>query len=97
MLITMSRWRRLGWTCAAVLAAAEYSWLSVVNQVVPPLPRFMVGVQALLFPAAVFAMLGTVAFVAALACTAARRRPTKPADYLAATLCVSLMGVILRW
>jgi hypothetical protein len=93
----MSGWRRLGWICAAVLAAAEYSWLSVVDRAVPPLPQFMVGVQALLFPAAVFAMLGAVTFVAALVYMAARRRPTSPADYLAATLGVGLMVVILRW
>jgi hypothetical protein len=54
-------------------------------------------VQAMLFPAAVFAMLGTVAFTAALAYNAAKRRPTSPADYVAALLCVGLMVVILRW
>ena len=93
----MSGWSKLGWTCAVVLAAAEYSWLSVVARTVPPLPRFLVMVQAMLFPAAVFAMLGTVAFTAALAYNAAKRRPTSPADYLAALLCVGLMVVILRW
>jgi len=60
----VSRWRKLAWTCAIILAAAEYSWLSVINQVVPPIPKFMAPVVALLFPAAVFAMLGTVVFVA---------------------------------
>jgi hypothetical protein len=96
-MMTIYGWRRLGWTCAAVLAAAEYSWLSVVDQVVPPVPRFLWPLQAALFPAAVLGMLGTVAFVAALAYTAARRRPTSPADYLAAALCIGLMVVILRW
>ena len=94
---TMSRWRKLGWTCAAVLAPAEYSWLSVVDKVVPPLPRFMRPIQAVLFPAAVFAMLGTITFVVALAYHAVKRRPTSPVDYLAAILCASLMVVILRW
>ena len=94
---TMSRWRKLGWTCAAVLAPAEYSWLSVVDKVVPPLPRFTWPLQAVLFPAAVLAMLGTITFVVALAYNAAKRRATSPADYLAAVLCASLMIVILRW
>jgi len=93
----MSRWRKVGWACAAVLAAAEYSWLSVVDKVVPPLPRFMRPIQAVLFPAAVFAMLGTITFVVALAYHAVKRRPTSPVDYLAAILCASLMVVILRW
>ena len=93
----ISVWRKLGWTCVAVLAAAEYSWLSVVNKVVPPLPQFMWPLQAVLFPAAVLAMLGTITFVVALAYSAAKRRPTSPVDYLAAVLCASLMIVILRW
>ena len=93
----ISVWRKLGWTCVAVLAAAEYSWLSVVDKIVPPLPRFMWPVQAALFPAAVLAMLGTITFVVALAYSAAKRRPTSPVDYLAAVLCASLMIVILRW
>lgn len=93
----MSAWRKLGWTCAIVLAAAEYSWLSVVDQVVPPIPKFMAPVEALLFPAAVFAMLGTVTFVAVLGYNLAQRRPTRPDDYLAALLCVSLMAIVLRW
>ena len=93
----ISGWRKLGWACAAVLAAAEYSWLSVVDKVVPPLPRFMRPIQAVLFPAAVFAMLGTITFVVALAYHAVKRRPTSPVDYLAAILCASLMVVILRW
>jgi hypothetical protein len=42
-------------------------------------------------------MLGAVTFLAALIYTAARRRPTSPADYLAGVLCVGLMVVILRW
>jgi hypothetical protein len=57
----------------------------------------MLPLQAALFPAAVLAMLGTVTFVAALGYNVARRRPTKPADYLAALLCVGLMAVVLRW
>ena len=93
----MSGWRKLGWACAAVLAAAEYSWLSVVDTAVPPLPRFMWPLQAVLFPAAVFAMLGTITLVVALAYHAVKRRPTSPVDYLAAVLCASLMVVILRW
>ena len=93
----MSGWRKLGWACAAILAAAEYSWLSVVDKIVPPLPRFMWPVQAALFPAAVLAMLGTITFVAALAYNAAKRRPTSPVDHLAALLCAGLLIVILRW
>ncbi len=92
----MSGWRKLGWTCAAVFAAAEYSWLSVVDKV-PPLPRIMWPLQAVLFPAAVLAMLGTITFVVALAYNAVKRRPTSAVDYLAAVLCASLMIVILRW
>jgi len=53
--------------------------------------------QAVLFPAAVLAMLGTITFVAALAYNAAKRRPTSPVDYLAALLCAGLIIVILRW
>jgi len=93
----ISGWRKFGWTCVAVLAAAEYSWLSVVNKVVPPLPQFMWPLQAVLFPAAVLAMLGTITFVAALAYNAAKRRPTSPVDHLAALLCAGLLIVILRW
>jgi hypothetical protein len=70
---------------------------SLVDKVVPPLPRFMWPIQAVLFPAAVFAMLGTITFVVALAYHAVKRRPTSPVDYLAAVLCASQMVVILRW
>src|SRR5207244_2786672 len=44
---SVSGWSKVGWICAAV--PAEYSWLSVVDRAVPPLPEFMEGVQAMLF------------------------------------------------
>jgi hypothetical protein len=95
--VNVSRWRKMAWTCAVVLAAAEYSWLSVVGQTVPPLPRFLWPVQALLFPAAVVAMLGTVTYVGLLLYSLARRRAVGAADYVAALLCVGLTAVVLRW
>ena len=93
----MARWRRLGCACAAVLAAAEYSWLSVIDQAVPPLPHFLWPVQALLFSAAVAAMLGTITFVVLLLYALARGRPTRPDDYVVAVLCIGLMVAVLHW
>jgi hypothetical protein len=53
--------------------------------------------SALLFPAAVAAMLGTVTFVVLLLYNLARRQWPRAEDYLVALLCAGLMAVILRW
>lgn len=93
----MAHWRKLGWACVVILAAAEYSWLAVVNASVPPVPRFLWPLQAVLFPAAVLAMIGTGTFVVALGANALRSGPIRLGDYVAALLCVGLTVAVLRW
>jgi len=93
----MGGWRELGWTCAVILACAEYSWLAVVKKVVPPIPTFLWPLHALLFPAAVLAMLAVPALVIALVYNVVRRRHITALDVAVTVICVSLTLLVLRW
>jgi hypothetical protein len=90
-------WRRIGWASAVTLAASEYSWLATIGKWVPSLPEGMWPIQALLFPATVLAMAGSVAFMASLIRAVAERRSVGVLDWFVALSCAVLTGIVLHW